>query len=156
MAAGQAPDARRCEQPSAGFWLGGRGALALILPITRPFTITCEPVWSVGFNKIGFMHTRGSIPAASACMTCALPISSPSFVTKEFKAIFWDLKGATRYPSRRIMRHSPATIRLLPAPDMVPCTIITFAIFVSMGQAMTLQSSLKNVIFIFSGCFFIP
>ena len=45
-----------------------------------PFTITCEPTSLVGFNKMGFICTHGSIPAASACITCALPISSPSFV----------------------------------------------------------------------------
>ena len=34
------------------------------------------------------------MPAASACITCALPISRPSLVTKELSAIFCDLKGA--------------------------------------------------------------
>ena len=59
-----------------------------MLPIDRPLTMTCEPSSSVGFRRIGFMHTIGSIPAASACTTCALPISRPSFVAKEFRAIF--------------------------------------------------------------------
>ena len=61
-------------------------------------------------------------------MTCALPISSPSFVIKEFNAIFCDLKGATRYPSCLKIRQSPAARRLLPAFDIVPCTMIAFAI----------------------------
>ena len=67
-----------------------------MFPKTSPFTITCEPIWLVGYNKIGFIQTIGEMPAASACMTCALPISNPSFVTKELSAMFWDLKGATR------------------------------------------------------------
>ena len=45
-----------------------------------PFTMTCDPTSLVGLSKMGFICTHGSIPAASACMTCALPISSPSFV----------------------------------------------------------------------------
>jgi len=53
-------------------------------------------------------------------MAWALPISRPSLVIKEFRAIFWDLKGATRYPSRFITLQSPATKRLFPAPDIVP------------------------------------
>ena len=68
---------------------------AVIVPIGSPFTITCEPQSLVGFNKIGFMATSGSIPAASACTTCALPISAPVRVIKELRAIFCDLKGAT-------------------------------------------------------------
>ena len=97
---------------------------------TSPLTITWEPVSFVGFNKIGFMRTDGSIPAASACMTCARPISRPSLVIKEFSAIFCDLKGATRYPSCLKILHSPAASRLLPAFDMVPCIMIVFAISV--------------------------
>ena len=31
-------------------------------------------------EHLGFMQTCGSIPAASACITCARPISSPSVV----------------------------------------------------------------------------
>ncbi len=34
-----------------------------------------------GFNRIGFISASGKIPAASACATCALPISRPSAVT---------------------------------------------------------------------------
>ena len=45
---------------------------------------------------MGFISTRGFVPAASACTTWARPISSPSSVIKEFKAMFWDLKGAVR------------------------------------------------------------
>ena len=42
------------------------------------------------------MRVSGSIPAASACTTCARPISPPFLVMKEFSAIFWLLNGATR------------------------------------------------------------
>ena len=39
---------------------------------------------------------EGAVSAASACTTWARPISSPSAVMKELRAMFWDLKGATR------------------------------------------------------------
>jgi len=42
--------------------------------------------------------------------------------------MFWDLKGATRYPSCLKIRHKPAAIKLFPALDMVPCIMIVFAI----------------------------
>ena len=67
-----------------------------MFPRTSPLTITCEPVSLVGFRRMGFMRTEGAMPAHSACMTCALPISSPSLVIKEFRAMFCALKGATR------------------------------------------------------------
>ena len=98
-----------------------------MLPKTSPFTITCEPLSVVGLSSIGFMQTSGSRPQASACITCARPISSPSFVINEFSAMFCDLNGATRQPSCLKILHKPATTRLLPALDIVPCTIITFA-----------------------------
>ena len=66
-----------------------------MVPRTSPLTITWEPTSLVGFRRIGFISTDGLIPAASACMTWARPISSPSSVIKEFRAIFCDLKGAT-------------------------------------------------------------
>ena len=70
-----------------------------ILPIGFPIKITCEQELPVGFNNTGFISTNGSSPAASACATCARPISSPSFVTYEFKAIFCALNGTTLKPS---------------------------------------------------------
>ena len=82
-----------------------------------------------GFNKIGFIKTEGLIPAASACITCALPISRPSSVIYEFKAIFCDLNGATLYPSCANTLHNPPARILFPAFDIVPCIIIGFAIF---------------------------
>ena len=61
---------------SNAFWISGTSvllyakySLALILPRTFPFTITCEPVSLEGFKRIGFIQTDGSIPAASACIT---------------------------------------------------------------------------------------
>ena len=42
------------------------------------------------------MRTSGARPAASACTTCARPISPPAAVMNELRAIFWLLKGATR------------------------------------------------------------
>ena len=67
-----------------------------MVPMARPFTMTCEPVSFVGFSKMGFMAASGGIPAASACTTCARPISAPSAVIDEFNAMFCDLNGATR------------------------------------------------------------
>ena len=43
--------------------------------------------------------------------------------------MFWDLKGATLYPSCLNILHNPATKILFPAFDAVPCIIITLAIF---------------------------
>ena len=77
----------------------------------------------MGFIRIGFISADGSSPAAAACTTCARPISSPSAVTKELSAMFWDLKGATRKPSCRSTRRIPAVSMVLPAPDMVPWII---------------------------------
>ena len=67
-----------------------------MFPMGTPLTITWEPVSLVGFSKMGFIRTLGSTPAASACMTCARPISSPSVVINELSAMFCDLNGATR------------------------------------------------------------
>ena len=79
-----------------------------------------------GFNIVNLPINLGigATPAASACTTCARPISSPSSVIKEFSAIFWDLNGATRYPSCLNILQSPAHRRLFPALDIVPCIII--------------------------------
>lgn len=49
----------------------------------------------VGFMRMGFISADGSMPAASACIACALPISRPSRVMKLLRAMFWLLKGTT-------------------------------------------------------------
>ena len=69
-----------------------------------------------------FFLTRQGMSAetASAWVTWARPISSPSEVAKELSAMFWALKGATLRPSWRNTRQRPAAMRLLPALDMVP------------------------------------
>ena len=108
---------------------------ALICPQTSPFTMTWEPMSLVGFKRIGFISTEGSTPAASAWTTWARPISNPSRVMKELRAMFWALKGATLRPSCRNTRQRPAASRLLPALDMVPWTMIDFAIYTSLAQA---------------------
>ena len=66
------------------------------------------------------MSTWGARPAAWAWTTWARPISPPSGVMKLFRAMFWALKGATRMPSWRKMRHSPATMMLLPTSEPEP------------------------------------
>ena len=58
--------------------------------------MTWDPMFVTGFRRIGFISTEGSTPQASACTTWARPISKPSEVMKELRAMFWDLKGATR------------------------------------------------------------
>ena len=122
-----------------------------MVPRTSPFTITWLPVSLVGFNKIGFIYTEGVIPAASACITCARPISKPSSVIKELSAMFCDLKGATLYPSCLKIRHSPAVRRLFPALDMVPCTIIAFAIICYLPFSWRIYSFLLAYLFTFLG-----
>ena len=59
-------------------------------------TMTWLPSSEVGLSSTGFMSTLGSMPAASACITWARPISRPSLVMNELSAMFWLLKGATR------------------------------------------------------------
>ena len=95
-------------------------SIAVILPMGRPSTITCERRSLVGFRSTGFMRTSGSSPAACACMACARPISAPSFVTKEFSAMFCALNGATRRPSCFRIRRSAAHSTLLPTDEPVP------------------------------------
>jgi len=69
------------------------------------------------------MSVCGATPAAIACSAWARPISPPSAVTALLSAMFCGLNGATRTPSRLSSRHSAATTVLLPASDVVPCTI---------------------------------
>ena len=70
-----------------------------MVPQTSPLTMTWLPVSLWGFRRMGFIRASGWMPAAWAWTTWARPISSPSLVMKEFRAIFWLLKGATRSPS---------------------------------------------------------
>ena len=58
-----------------------------------------------------------------ACKAWARPISPPSIVTALLSAMFCGFIGATRTPSRCNKRQSAATTVLLPASDVVPCTI---------------------------------
>ena len=53
---------------------------AAMVPMGRPPTITWLRRSEVGFKSTGFIRTLGSIPAASAWVTWARPISSPSAV----------------------------------------------------------------------------
>src|SRR2546422_5432405 len=71
---------------------------------------------------MGFIAASGSTPAAAACAAWARPISHPSRVTAEFRAMFWALKGATFTPRLASPRQTPATITLLPQSDEVPAT----------------------------------
>ena len=85
--------------------------------------MTCAPVSEDGFNSTGFMSVCGASPAAIACSAWARPISPPSEVTALFNAMFCGLNGTTRTPSRSSRRQSAATSVVLPASDVVPCTI---------------------------------
>ncbi len=77
------------------------------------------------------MNSVGSALAARACTACAMPISAPLFVTQELRLMFWDLKGATRYPRSDRRRQSAATRVLLPEWEVVPSTTMKRA----MGKA---------------------
>ena len=70
------------------------------------------------------MSTCGHARAASACASCARPISPPSGVTAALSAMFCALNGATRTPRRAQMRQSAVHRRLLPTDEAVPCTMI--------------------------------
>ena len=80
-----------------------------------------QSLW--GFNNTGFMSLWGSRPQASACSAVERPISPPSTVTALFSAMFWGLNGATGTPWRASQRHRAATTVVLPASEVVPCTI---------------------------------
>src|SRR5690554_2729440 len=88
-----------------------------------PWMITCDPMSVVGLSNTGFMSVCGANPQAWACTAWARPISPPSAVTAELSAMFCGLKGATDSPWRFSQRHSAVTSVLLPASDVVPCTI---------------------------------
>ena len=97
---------------------------ALWLPWGLPLSTTCE-VWSeFGFSSSGFISVLQGIPAASACTAWARPISRPSGVAKELRAIFCALKGAGVYPSCRKILQNPAATTLLPTSLPVPANIM--------------------------------
>src|SRR5574341_1084314 len=91
-----------------------------IRPSGRPMTTTWQPALASGFGRIGFISTRGLTPAASACTACERPISPPSGVENEFRAIFCALNGATAYPSREKRRQRAVQRRLFPTLEAVP------------------------------------
>ena len=80
-------------------------------------------IWIFDFDECNYGYFMYDI--ASACITWALPISRPSSVIYELRAMFWDLKGATDNPSSLNILQSPAARKLFPALDMVPCIMIT-------------------------------
>ena len=80
----------------------------------------------LGLSNIGLKSISGSTLAAIACKACARPISPPSFVTALLSAIFCGLKGATFTPRLANTLQRAATKVLLPASDVVPCTIKVF------------------------------
>jgi len=90
--------------------------------------ITCAPMSVEGFSNTGLKSVWGATPAAMACSACARPISPPSAVTAEFSAMFCGLNGATFSPRRDNTRAKPATSVLLPASEVVPCTIRASAV----------------------------
>src|SRR3990172_5033768 len=107
--------------------------------------MTWERASASGLRRMGFMSTEGSTPAASACTTCARPISPPSAVTKEFRAMFWDLKCATRRPSCLRMRQRAATSTLLPTEEAVPCTIRVLALVaIALPKVMSIVQEGKH------------
>src|SRR3989338_6435132 len=89
----------------------------------RPWMITWAPVSLLGLSSTGFISVCGASPAAWACTAWARPISPPSAVTALLSAIFCGLNGTTLTPWRLSQRHSAVTKVLLPASEVVPCTI---------------------------------
>ncbi|MNF78787.1 hypothetical protein D3C84_609830 [compost metagenome] len=77
----------------------------------------------LGLSSTGFMSVCGASPAAWACTAWARPISPPSAVTALLSAMFCGLNGTTPTPWRLSQRHSAVTRVLLPASEVVPCTI---------------------------------
>src|SRR4051812_29645035 len=93
----------------------------------RPFTTTwLEPPF--GLSRIGFIAGSGSRPHASACATCARPISPPPRHGYELLDMFCALNGTTATPRWRSHAQIAVAIQLLPAFDEVPPTKIAFAL----------------------------
>ncbi len=69
------------------------------------------------------MSECNGTPAASACNAVERPTSPPSSLTALFSAMFCGLNGATFTPRRASHRHNAATTSVLPASEVVPCTI---------------------------------
>src|SRR3989338_11148357 len=89
--------------------------------------MTCAPVSLFGLSSTGFMSVCGARRAACPCPACARPISPPSPVTALFSAMFCGSNGTTRTPCRSSQRHKAATNVLLPASEVVPCTMTVLA-----------------------------
>src|SRR6266478_1681921 len=82
-----------------------------------------------GLRRTGFIRASGRTPAASACRTCARPISDPSAQTPALFDMFCALNGATRSPRRANHRQSAAVRNDFPASLLQPRTMIAcFAI----------------------------
>src|SRR5450830_39227 len=101
--------------------------------------MTWAPVSLDGFSSTGFMSVCGATPAATACRAWARPISPPSAVTALLSAMFCGLNGTTATPWRLSRRHRAATTVLLPASDVVPCTIK-----VEKGKSMSVLAALTR------------
>ena len=89
----------------------------------RPWMMIWAPISEEGLSSTGLKSVCGGRRAAIACSAWARPISPPSAVTALFKAMFCGLNGATRTPCLASTRHRPATSVVLPASEVVPCTI---------------------------------
>ena len=87
---------------------------------TRPCTTTWLVPLPFGLSRIGFIAGSGSSPHASACATCARPISPPPRHGYEWFDIVCALNGATRTPRPRSHAQIAVVIQLLPAFDDVP------------------------------------
>src|SRR5256885_9797942 len=86
----------------------------------RPSTTTWLAPLPFGFRRIGFIEGSGSSPHASACATCARPISPPDRHGYELFDMFCALNGATDTPLPRSHAQIAVAIQLLPAFDDVP------------------------------------
>ena len=87
-----------------------------------------------GLSSTGLWRTSGAVRAASAWKYCALPISPMrppgAGTTRALLLMFCALNGATRRPRRAYQRHSAVASQLLPAPLVVPSTMIALPVIV--------------------------
>jgi hypothetical protein len=78
---------------------------------------------SLRLQKDGVHLHLGFPPGGGGLHGLGSPHLLPPDVTKEFRAMFWALKGATRSPLRAKMRHRAAVRTLFPTDEDVPWII---------------------------------
>ena len=110
--------ARAAHMPPARGPAGSRNVRSIRAPAECarlvPSSTTWLPASEFGLSRIGFMSGSGSSPQASACATCARPISPPPGHAYELFDMFCALNGATRQPRSRSQAQIAVAIQLFP------------------------------------------